>query len=110
MNGFHHEEKEENILQKVLDLVNREKLLCEQDDRSDHKVIEFVHPKELEKCLGGLLIGNDPSSSEEVDRLMELVVKYSVRTCHHRFYNQVGRYQIPPLSHTLKIPWGKIWD
>ena len=84
-------QNDDSILQEVLDLVRKEKLLCDAADSGAQKVVEFVHPKELEKCLGGLEIGTEPSSRDEVKEFMESVVRYSVKTCHHRFYNQVKK-------------------
>ena len=77
------------ILQEVLDLVKAERLLCDAADPDSQKVIEFVHPKDLEQCLGGLEIGSGPTSEDDIRDLMGRVVRYSVKTCHHRFYNQV---------------------
>lgn len=39
------------------------------------------------KCLGGLNI--DKEGDANVDDLLEKVVKYSVKTCHSHFYNQL---------------------
>ncbi len=80
---------DDEILEDVLDFVRREKLLGEAADPESQKVIEFVHPKDLEKCLGDLEIGPEPSSRDELKVLMERVIRYSVKTNHHRFYNQV---------------------
>ena len=93
-------QSDDTILEDVLDLVRREKLLCDAvADNGSQKVVEFVHPKELEKCLGGLEIGTEPSSRDEVKEFMETVVRYSVKTCHHRFYNQV-QYDYLMKSHS----------
>ena len=85
-NGYHADDL---VLQQVLDLVRNEKLLCDAAESGAQKVVEFVHPKELEKCLGGLEIGSGPTDEDDVKDFMEKVVRYSVKTCHHRFYNQV---------------------
>ena len=82
-------QSDDTVLQQVLDLVRTEKLLCDAAGSGAQKVVEFVHPKELETCLGGLEIGPDPTNAEEVKEFMSKVVRYSVKTCHHRFYNQV---------------------
>ena len=50
-------------------------------------MIEFVPPEKLEKFLGGLDIHKE--GDENVDELLEKVVKYSVKTCHSHFYNQL---------------------
>jgi len=80
---------DDEILEEVLEFVRLEKLLGEAADPESQKVIEFVHPKDLEKCLGDLEIGSEPSSRDALKVLMERVIRYSVKTNHHRFYNQV---------------------
>jgi hypothetical protein len=82
-------QSDDSVLQQVLDLVRSEKLLCDAGDTGAQKVVEFVLPKDLETCLGGLVIGSDPTNDADVKDFLEKVVRYSVKTSHHRFYNQV---------------------
>ena len=75
-----------NLVKKVYELVIKEKLLSGHYDKSKN-VVEFVPPVELGNRLGGLEIPQD--GIENVDELLESVVKYSVKTCHSHFYNQL---------------------
>jgi len=49
--------------------------------------VEFVPPAELGERLGGLNI--EPEGTKDVDSLIEAVAKYSVKTCHENFHNQL---------------------
>ena len=74
------------LVKKVFDLVCREGLISDNYD-SDKKVVEFVPPAELGERLGGLNI--ELEGTKDVDSLIEAVVKYSVKTCHENFHNQL---------------------
>jgi len=80
---------EENILKSVLTWVQEARLLSGQCDPDRQKIVEFVRPSELPLALGGLAIGRDPPGDEAVLRIVENVIRYSVKTCHPRFFNQV---------------------
>ena len=80
---------DDQVLEEVLELVRQEKLLGQAGDPEAQKVIEFVHPKDLEKCLGDLEIGSNPTHRDQIRAIMERVIRFSVKTNHHRFYNQV---------------------
>ena len=80
---------DDQVLEEVLELVRQEKLLGQAGDPEAQKVIEFVHPKDLEKCLGDLEIGSTPTHRDQIRAIMERVIRFSVKTNHHRFYNQV---------------------
>ena len=80
---------DDQVLEEVLELVRQEKLLGQAGDPDAQKVIEFVHPKDLEKCLGDLEIGSTPTHRDQIRAIMERVIRFSVKTNHHRFYNQV---------------------
>lgn len=77
----------ENFLQKVKDLVTQKKLLSERFDKSE-KVVEFVHPEQLEQKLG-LDIQPNSSTTQELEDICQKVVKYSVKTGAATFYNQL---------------------
>ena len=74
------------LVKKVFDLVCREGLISDNYD-SEKKVVEFVPPAELGERLGGLNI--EPEGTKDVDSLIEAVAKYSVKTCHENFHNQL---------------------
>ncbi|XP_063596063.1 cysteine sulfinic acid decarboxylase-like [Penaeus indicus] len=75
------------LLQKVLEIVLREKIVT-GIDASGKKVIEFKQPEELKK-LFDLRVGQDGCSPDEAHALLEQVVRYSVKTTHPHFYNQL---------------------
>ncbi|CAL4068172.1 unnamed protein product [Meganyctiphanes norvegica] len=74
------------LLQKILEITNREKLVAGMTEKE--KVVEFRQPEEL-KALLELSIERSGCSNDELDEIMEKVVKYSVRTQHPHFYNQL---------------------
>ncbi|KAG0719921.1 Acidic amino acid decarboxylase GADL1 [Chionoecetes opilio] len=74
------------LLEKVLSIVERENLVKGMDETK--KVIDFVHPEELKKILQ-LDIRREGRSLEEVEQVLETVVRYSVKTQHPHFYNQL---------------------
>lgn len=76
--------EEGRLLQKVLELVEREHLISCPEDA---KIVEFKHPKELEALLQ-LDISNQGMDHTQAEAFMEKVVRYSVRTQHPHFYNQ----------------------
>ncbi len=75
-----------SIIDKVYKEVVKQGLISDSFDRNQ-KVIEFVQPNELGQKLGGLEIG--PEVVEDVDSLIKSVIRYSVKTCHPHFYNQL---------------------
>jgi len=75
------------ILQKVTEIVQKNKLLSDHYD-TDKKVVDFEHPHDLQKLLP-LDIGRDGISDKELAKISEDVVKLSVKTCHPYFYNQL---------------------
>ena len=77
----------ENILSKVL----HNELLCDKGDRKTVEPIEFVQPEVLENIFGSLTIGQEPTSDERLDAIVDNVIRYSVKTSSLRFHNQVIR-------------------
>ena len=75
-----------DIVEKVYKLIVKEKLISGQYER-ENKVIEFVKPEELGQKFGGLEITQEANA--DIQAVMENVVKYSVKTCHPRFFNQL---------------------
>ena len=55
---------------------------------SKAKTVDFLHPEELRTALP-LAIGRQGCGEEELQKISEAVVKYSVKTCHPHFYNQL---------------------
>ncbi|XP_018026109.1 cysteine sulfinic acid decarboxylase isoform X2 [Hyalella azteca] len=75
------------LLQKVLDIVKKEKLYGKIED--DKSVVDFKHPEELRKLLDLTMCREGCQSRAEVDEVLERVVRHSVRTQHPHFYNQL---------------------
>jgi len=75
------------ILQKVNEIVQKNKLLSDKYD-VNKKVVDFEHPKDLQNLLP-LDIGKAGVSDEELEKISDDVVKLSVKTCHPYFYNQL---------------------
>ena len=73
-------------IEKVYELVMQQKLVAGHYER-ENSVINFVQPEELTERLGGLEIKEQPNPNAEA--VLENVVKYSVKTCHARFFNQL---------------------
>ena len=94
---------DDQVLEDVLELVRQEKLLGQAGDPEAQKVIEFVHPKDLEKCLGDLEIGSSPTNRDQIRAIMERVIHFSVKTNHHRFYNQVKYNKNTRTSNSSKM-------
>ena len=80
------QEKNVELVTKVFELVKSHSLISGNYDRSD-KVIDFVAPDQLGDHLGGLTIESE--GLEDIQDLIEAVAKYSVKTCHPHFYNQL---------------------
>lgn len=74
------------LLEKVLSIVERERLVSGIDENK--KVVEFVHPEELKKILQ-LDIRREGRPLEEIEQILETVVRYSVKTQHPFFFNQL---------------------
>ncbi len=83
-------DRDVQLVRSVVDLAIREDLVTGDHGR-DGKVVDFVAPADLggRLCKSGLAIGEAGIEDTEVTDLMENVVKYSVKTCHPYFYNQL---------------------
>lgn len=75
-NGQDTTEHEYKFLQPLVDLMVS-KVLEESRDRNS-KVVEFKHPKELEKLMDLSL--NKPTSDERLLEICDDVIRYSVKT------------------------------
>ncbi|XP_066940703.1 cysteine sulfinic acid decarboxylase-like isoform X1 [Macrobrachium rosenbergii] len=79
-------EMDGKFLHKVLSLVLEENLVTGVDESA--KVVEFKHPRELQELLK-LNVGQNSRSTDEIMKVLEEVVRYSVKTTHPHFYNQL---------------------
>ena len=80
-----------NYLENILRKVQHHELLCDKGGKSTVKPIEFVQPEELEGMLGSLTIGQEATSVEILDEIVDNVIQYSVKTSSPRFHNQVTK-------------------
>merc|ERR1711936_860627 len=80
-------EEASGVLARVAELVQRERLVSDKYDKTQ-KVVDFLHPEDLRAALP-LSIERQGCGEEELQRISEAVVKYSVKTCHSHFYNQL---------------------
>ncbi|XP_069180751.1 acidic amino acid decarboxylase GADL1 [Procambarus clarkii] len=71
------------LLEKVLALVHRQR-----SAKEPQKVVEFVHPLDLQKLLA-LRVGSSAASLAEAEEVLEQIMRYSVMTSHPHFYNQL---------------------
>ncbi|XP_068205119.1 cysteine sulfinic acid decarboxylase-like [Palaemon carinicauda] len=77
---------EGDLLNAILDIVLKEKLVTGID--RGEKVVDFKQPKEL-KSIVDLTISHDGYPADRVVPLVEEVVRYSVKTQHPYFFNQL---------------------
>ncbi|XP_071151866.1 cysteine sulfinic acid decarboxylase-like [Mytilus edulis] len=78
-------EDQHHFLTKLMDLMFTEGI-DKANDRKN-KIVEFKHPKELEKIVDLKL--KDPTSDDRLLDICNDVIKYSVKTGHPRFFNQL---------------------
>ncbi|KAB7496498.1 Cysteine sulfinic acid decarboxylase [Armadillidium nasatum] len=78
---------EGELLKKILDLTLQEKLTTKDDE--ERKVVNFKHPHELQKILPLSINYSGCQSIEEIENILQQVVRYSVKTSHPHFYNQL---------------------
>uniref|UniRef100_A0A6A7FQM0 Cysteine sulfinic acid decarboxylase-like isoform X1 n=3 Tax=Hirondellea gigas TaxID=1518452 RepID=A0A6A7FQM0_9CRUS len=75
------------LLQKVLDIVKKEKLYGKVDEYK--KVVDFRQPEELSKILDLNMCRDGCRTRGEIDEVLERIVRHSVRTQHPHFFNQL---------------------
>jgi len=81
------ESRTSHILDTINNIVQRHKLIPDKYDVSN-KVVEFEHPSDLFNILS-LNIGAEATDDKTLEEISETIVKYSVKTCHPYFYNQL---------------------
>ena len=81
------ESRTSRILDTINNIVQRHKLIPDKYDVSN-KVVEFEHPSDLFNILP-LNIGAEGTDDKTLEEISETIVKYSVKTCHPYFYNQL---------------------
>lgn len=80
------EARKEEFLRGVFDLMMK-KGIKDSTDRK-HKVVDFKHPEELRQLLD-FGIPQSGDGNKKLLQLCEDITKYSVKTAHPRFFNQL---------------------
>ncbi|XP_063231452.1 LOW QUALITY PROTEIN: acidic amino acid decarboxylase GADL1-like [Bacillus rossius redtenbacheri] len=83
-NGLSMGSKEEILLTKLVQLLRNGDVL---NPSRDSPVVRFKHPSELKELIS-LQLGS-PTPDDTLFSTCEDIVKYSVRTRHHHFHNQL---------------------
>ncbi|XP_040583146.1 acidic amino acid decarboxylase GADL1 [Lepeophtheirus salmonis] len=74
------------FLRDILELINNKKVL---NPPHFNKVVEFLHPKDLEKEFSCLDIDAQSVSENELKEICEKVIDFSIKTNHPYFLNQL---------------------
>ncbi|XP_036326244.1 cysteine sulfinic acid decarboxylase-like [Rhagoletis pomonella] len=78
------------VLRVVYDLLHNEKAFCVSEaDRDAVKIVHFMQPDELRKLIDLSIAENKTHTIDEIQELCRKVIKYSVKTNHGRFHNQL---------------------
>ncbi|KAL9908822.1 cysteine sulfinic acid decarboxylase [Glossina fuscipes fuscipes] len=78
-----------NILSSIYDLLVDEKAFCVASQEWSEKIVLFEQPKELEKIIDLTIDENKSLTMPEIEKICRQVIKYSVKTSHGRFHNQL---------------------
>ncbi|XP_068143315.1 cysteine sulfinic acid decarboxylase [Drosophila tropicalis] len=80
-----------NILENVFRLMQREETFWAQPQQWDEgKIVEFFQPENLKQLINLTVTEEAQAHSlDEIEQLCQLVIKYSVKTSHGRFHNQL---------------------
>ncbi|XP_076455984.1 cysteine sulfinic acid decarboxylase-like [Babylonia areolata] len=74
------------FLDDVVPIILQEAL--REGTSADSKVVEFKHPEELRNILD-LALTNTPTNNDKLLDLCRQIIRYSVKTGHPRFFNQL---------------------
>uniref|UniRef100_A0A0K8UFV6 Cysteine sulfinic acid decarboxylase n=2 Tax=Bactrocera latifrons TaxID=174628 RepID=A0A0K8UFV6_BACLA len=78
------------VLGSVYDLLKNGKAFCVSDaERDAVKVVDFKQPNEMKQLIDLSIDENKTHTIAEIEDLCRLVIKYSVKTNHGRFHNQL---------------------
>ncbi|XP_013106315.1 cysteine sulfinic acid decarboxylase [Stomoxys calcitrans] len=77
------------VLRSVHQMLVDEKAFCANPDEWHEKIVNFVQPEELKKLIDLKIEENQKYSLEEIQKICQQVIKYSVKTSHGRFHNQL---------------------
>ncbi|XP_034109224.1 cysteine sulfinic acid decarboxylase [Drosophila albomicans] len=78
------------ILQNIFNLVQQKESVCADPALwSQEKLIEFKQPNELKQLLDLSINEEETHTLSEIEQICQKVIKYSLKTCHGRFHNQL---------------------
>ncbi|EDW18723.1 cysteine sulfinic acid decarboxylase [Drosophila mojavensis] len=78
------------ILQNVFKLVQREETICADPQQwQQQKIVDFMQPDELKKHINLTIKEKETSTLSDIEEICQQVIKYSVKTSHGRFHNQL---------------------
>ncbi|XP_023294865.2 cysteine sulfinic acid decarboxylase [Lucilia cuprina] len=77
------------VLRSIYDLLIDEKAFCCNNTEWNEKIVQFVQPADLKNLIDFKIEENQTKSIEDIKKLCREVIKYSVKTSHGRFHNQL---------------------
>ncbi|EDV97375.1 cysteine sulfinic acid decarboxylase [Drosophila grimshawi] len=78
------------ILQHVFKLVQRDETLCADPQQwKEQKIIDFMQPEELKQHIDLTIKEKESSTLLDLEQICQQVIRYSVKTSHGRFHNQL---------------------
>ncbi|XP_029171406.1 cysteine sulfinic acid decarboxylase [Nylanderia fulva] len=72
-------------LENILKILKEEHVF---DRSGDHRVVEFLHPKELQSTIS-LSLDKNATNEKELETLIRQIIRYSVKTSSPHFHNQL---------------------
>lgn len=78
------------VLKSIYDLLlNGKAFGLNAEEMSNDKILHFVQPHELRKLIDLRLDEHETHTTEEIREICKKIIKYSVKTSHGRFHNQL---------------------
>ncbi|XP_037951105.1 acidic amino acid decarboxylase GADL1-like [Teleopsis dalmanni] len=77
------------VLGSIYDLLCNEKAFCVSEADRGEKIVNFVQPEELKKLIDLTISEHENHSIKDIEDIIRSVIKYSVKTSHGRFHNQL---------------------
>ncbi|TMW52631.1 hypothetical protein DOY81_002285 [Sarcophaga bullata] len=78
-----------NILRSICDVLADEKAFCVNKSDWNEKIVDFVQPADLKNLIDLKIEENTAYNLEDIKKICRDVIKYSVKTSHGRFHNQL---------------------
>ncbi|XP_058975350.1 cysteine sulfinic acid decarboxylase-like [Musca domestica] len=77
------------VLSSIHQMLVDEKAFCADPQEWHEKIVDFVQPDELKKLIDLKIEENQNYTLEEIQKICQQVIRYSVKTSHGRFHNQL---------------------